>query len=131
MKEISLNNESLEKLKKEISNLEIKINQTTNNIDKLYMDKLNGIIGLEQYQRLTSKLNEDLENLKSKKKDLLKELDSIGTSDSKKEKQEIIKKINEFLSFEKPTRELLVNLIDKIEISEDKTVEINYRFRVD
>lgn len=131
VEEAKRRNDIREKLKKEISNLEIKINQTTNNIDKLYMDKLNGVIGLEQYQRLTSKLNEDLENLKFKKKDLLKELDNIGTSDSKKEKQEIIKKINEFLSFEKTTRELLVNLIDKIEISEDKTVEINYKFRVE
>ena len=41
-----------------------------------------------------------------------------------------VKQMKEFLSLKNPSRELLVNLIDKIVISEDKTVEINYKFRL-
>lgn len=45
-------------------------------------------------------------------------------------REEILKKIDEYLSFEKPNRNLLVNFIDKILISEDKTVEIYYKFKL-
>lgn len=119
------------KLKREISSIEAKITQTTNNIDKMYIEKLDGIITLEQYKRLTKKLNEDVENLNNKKKDLKEQLNKIGSEESKKEQEDTLKKIKEFLSFEKPSTELLINLIDRIEISEDKTVQINYKFRVD
>lgn len=119
-----------DKLKKEMNDIDNKIIQTTNNYDKLYVDKLNGIITLEQYNRLTFKFNEEIENLKLKRDDLASQLNNIGSNDYKKEKEETIKRINEFLTFDKPPRELLVNLIDKIEISEDKRVEINYKFRL-
>ena len=131
VEETKRKNSIKEKMKKELINIDIKINQVNNNIDKLYVDKLDNIIGLEQYQRLTQKFNEDVENLKVRKEKLEKELNNIGSNDSKKEKEELIIKIKEFLSFDKPPRELLVNLIDKIEISEDKTIEINYKFRVE
>ena len=72
-----------------------------------------------------------MESLNNKKKELNNELENIGSNDSKKEKEELIKNMNEFLSFKNPSRELLVNLIDKIELSQDKTVEINYKFRID
>ena len=36
--------------------------------------------------------------------------------------------INKFLSMKEPTRELIINLIDKIEIFEDKTINIKVCF---
>lgn len=118
------------KIIKQINDIDLKINQTTNAIDNLYMDKLNGQTTLEQYKRLTIKLEQELEDLDMKKQKFILELNSLESSDSKREKEKIKKCIKEFLSFEKPSTELLINLIDKIEISEDKTVEINYKFRV-
>lgn len=118
------------KILKQISRIDLKIKQTTNAIDNLYMDKLNGVTTLEQYKRLTIKLKQELENLDMKKKKLISELDSLNENDSKREKDEIMKRINEFLSLKEPSRALLANLIDRIVISEDKTIEINYKFRV-
>jgi len=118
------------KITNEISKLDIKINQITNHIDKSYVDKLEGLITLEMYNRNVLKFNEEIDNLKNRKKELIDKLNNMGSSDSNKEKEETLIKIKEFLSFEKPTRELLVNLIDRIEISEDKTVEIKYKFRL-
>ena len=65
-----------------------------------------------------------------RKKILEEELNNISNESNTKEKEETLKKINEYLSFEKPNRNLLVNLIDKIIISEDKTVEIHYKFKL-
>lgn len=117
------------KIIKQINSVDLKIIQATNNIDNLYLDKLNGVITLEQHNRLVLKLKQELENLDIKKQELSKELEDLGTIDSKKEKEELVVRMKEFLSLKEPSRELLANLIDVINISEDKTVEINYKFR--
>ena len=36
--------------------------------------------------------------------------------------------INKFISMKEPSRELIINLIDKIEIFEDKTINIKVSF---
>ena len=82
------------------------------------------------FNRLTIKYKEEINAWKSKKSELELELNNIDKEDTNKEKEETLKKINEYLSFEKPNRNLLVNLIDKILISEDKTVEIHYKFKL-
>lgn len=117
------------KIIKQINSIDLKITQTTNNIDNLYLDKLNDVITLEQYNRLILKLKQELENLDIKKRELVLELENLGNSDSKKEKEELALRMKKFLSLKEPSRELLANLIDVINISEDKTVEINYKFR--
>lgn len=117
------------KIIKQINSIDLKITQTNNNMDNLYLDKLNGVITLEQYSRLVLKLKRELENLDSKRQEIVLELENIESSDSKKEKEELALKMKEFLSLKEPSRELLANLIDVINISKDKTVEIKYKFR--
>ena len=119
-----------DKLKRELSKIDLKINQVNNYIDKSYVDKMDGFITAEQYQRVTLKFKGELEELSSKKQELEKEISNIGDEDIKKEAEMTVKQMKEFLSLKNPSRELLVNLIDKIVISEDKTVEINYKFRL-
>lgn len=123
-------NNQQDKLKRELSKMDLKINQVNNYIDKSYVDKMDGFITAEQYQRVTLKFKGELEELSSKKQELEKEISNIGDEDIKKETEMTVKQMKEFLSLKNPSRELLVNLIDKIIISEDKTVEINYKFRL-
>ena len=123
-------NNQQDKLKRELSKIDLKINQVNNYIDKSYVDKMDGFITAEQYQRVTLKFKGELEELSSKKQELEKEISNIGDEDIKKEAEMTVKQMKEFLSLKNPSRELLVNLIDKIVISEDKTVEINYKFRL-
>lgn len=123
-------NNQQDKLKRELSKIDLKINQVNNYIDKSYVDKMDGFITAEQYQRVTLKFKGELEELSSKKQELEKEISNIGDEDIKKETEMTVKQMKEFLSLKNPSRELLVNLIDKIVISEDKTVEINYKFRL-
>lgn len=118
------------RIQKDISTLDRKISCNLSYIDKIYEDKLNGNIDMEMFNRLTIKYKEEIDIWKSKKKELEEELNNISNENSTKEKEETLKKINEYLSFEKPNRNLLVNLIDKIIISEDKTVEIHYKFKL-
>ena len=43
--------------------------------------------------------------------------------------KQIEKNINEFLSLENPTRELIINLVEKIYIYQDKQVDIIFTFK--
>lgn len=117
-------------LQKDINIFDRKINCNLSYIDKIYEDKLNGNIDMEMFNRLTIKYKEEINIWKSQKDKLEEKLNNISDEDTKKEKEETLKKINEYLSFENPNRKMLVNLIDKIFISEDKTVEIHYKFKL-
>lgn len=123
-------NNQQDKLKRELSKIELKINQVNNYIDKSYVDKIDEFITAEQYQRVTLKFKGELKELLSKKQELEKEISSIDDEVIKKETEMTVKQMKEFLSLKNPSRELLVNLIDKIIISENKTVEIYYKFRI-
>ncbi len=54
----------------------------------------------------------------------------LGHDKDDMREEEIQAKINEYLTLAKVDRRILVNLIDKIFISEDKTVEIHYKFKL-
>ena len=85
---------------------------------------------MEMFNRVTIKYKEEIDIWNNKKNELEETLNNISNDNSTKEKEETLKKINEYLSFEKPNRNLLVDLIDKIVISENKTIEIHYKFKL-
>lgn len=117
------------KLNKEINSLNRKISNDITYIDKIYEDKLKGNIDIAMFNRLSLKYKEEIKLWKNQRLELEEQLNNIGGEDNN-EKEETLKKINEYLTFEKPNRNLLVNLIDKILISENKTVEIHYKFKL-
>lgn len=115
---------------REINILNNKIKSNLSYIDQIYEDKLKGNIDMEMFNRSSLRFKEEIEQYKNQVAELELEISKLDNEETNKQKQDILKKINEYLSFEKPNRSLLVNLIDNILISEDKTVEIHYKFRV-
>ena len=114
----------------EINILEKKIRTNNGYIDKVYEDKLNGNIDIEMFNRLTIKYKDEILSWKKRIESIEKEISTLDKVDTDKERKDILEKVNEYLALEKPTRALLVNLIDKILISEDKTIEIHYKFKL-
>ncbi len=112
------------KIEKEINVLEVKVKKNLNYIDKIYEDKLNGEITKETFQRLTIKYQKENELKKKEIKELQEKLTNIIENNEK----ETLNKIDNFLSFQKLDRNLLVNLIDKIIIDKNKNIEIYYKF---
>ena len=113
--------------KREISLLEQEIKQINDNLDTIYIDKLNKVINEDQFNRVKIKLLREL-NIKQEKLNNLIVDDTINIDNNKKEKL-LNKYINDFLEMKEPSRELIVNLIDKIEIFEDKRVNIILSFK--
>ena len=111
---------------KDIKMLEEEVKRINDNLDNIYLDKLNNKITIEQFDRLTAKLNNELKI----KKDKLVELnyEKNNQENTNINNQEIEEYINKFLSMDEPSRELIVNLIDIIEIYEDKTINVKVTF---
>ena len=99
-----------------------KLNDINNKIDKLYDDKCSSILSEEDFVRIYQRSNEKKMILTQKINDLKeaeeKETDGI----------DIYKIVSNFVNQKEITREMLVSLVDKIELSEDKEITIYYKF---
>ena len=113
------------KIKKQIKSLELINDKLIQSLDKTYIDMLKGIIDEEQYIRVNENLKQEIEDNKSNIDNLKNENSESNKIDNKM----IEKYINEFLSLENPTRELIVNLVEKIYIYQDKTIDIIFTFK--
>ena len=112
--------------KKELETLTNDIKQINDNLDIIYIDKLNKKITEEQFERVKVKLENEL-NIKQRRYNKIN--NSFNANINEKSKNKIINEyINKFLSMKEPSRELIINLIDKIEIFEDKTINIRVSF---
>jgi len=97
------------------------------NLEKMYIDRLNEKINDEMYENVSKKFKEDI---KAKEEEYL-ELEELK-NDSFNEKEEIKdipEIIKQFMELEKPTPELMKKLINRIEVSQDKKVDIVFNFK--
>ena len=113
------------KIKKQIESLEITNNKLTESLDKTYMDRLKGIIDEEQYLRVSENIKTEIDNNKNN----IYNLKNENIESNKIDNKQIEKYINEFLSLDSPTRELIINLIEKFYIYQDKTIDIIFTFK--
>lgn len=112
--------------KKELEILNLDIKQINDNLDIIYIDKLNNKITEEQFERVKIKLENELAIKQKKYNDLNNNMNDTINEESKNKM--INEYINKFLSMKEPSRELIINLIDKIEIYEDKTINVKLSF---
>ncbi|MEG1309481.1 MAG: recombinase family protein [Bacilli bacterium] len=113
-------------IKSELETLKKEIKVINDNLDFIYIDKLNKNISNEQYDRVRVKLENDI-NTKQKRIDELES--NLNENIDNDNSQKVIEKyIDECLSMKNPSRELIVNLIDKIIIYSDKKIDIKLPF---
>ena len=114
------------KIKNKIKLLTDELNNMTCHIDDIYMDKIKGIINGEQFIRIKEKLEKEIENKKDEIADLSISLSNENNNIINKTK--IDKYVDEFIFMLHPSRELIIELIDRIEIFEDKRINIKVCF---
>lgn len=111
---------------KEKINIQNQIERINNTFKELYDDKRDGVISRDDFARLSASYTKEREILN----DRLKLLNEKNDNESVlKAGEEILKLAEKYLDFENPDRNLLYNLIDKIEIFEDKRILIHYKFK--
>ena len=110
-------------LETELQAVQSKIDSLTANLDKVYMDRLNGLLPEADFERIYSKVKLERSLLDEKKQELeLRRKSPVPAEDRAKEL------VQRFMDSAFASRELLVNLIDRIELTEEKRVIIKFRF---
>lgn len=111
---------------KRLETLEQKIADIGLYIKNLYIDKVKGVVSENDYISLVADFIKDRDNLIKEKEELIKIINNQKPQIDETAKIEKLAK--EFISLEKPTKQLLNELIEKITISENKEINIYFKF---
>lgn len=111
-----LKKEKITDKKKELTTVAREISILNSNLDTLYLDKINNVITDTQYQRIKEKLERKLYTIEEKHTNL------------KKISKDQVINIDDYLAHEYTSRELVLTLIDRIDIHQDKTIDIKFTF---
>ena len=93
-------------------------------IDSAYEDKLSGDIDNQIFQRIYAKLREEEATARTK----LTELENNKKDSPSINEDKIKELVKIFIGSEDYTRELFVSLIERIELSENKELDIHFKF---
>ena len=111
---------------KRLQTLEQKISDIGLYIKNLYMDKVKGVVSENDYISLVADFTKDRDNLIKEKEELIRIINNQKPLADETAKIEKLAK--EFITLEKPTKQLLNELIEKITISENKEINIYFKF---
>ena len=108
-----------------LKKLEAEISITQDNLDKMYIEKLNNKISETMYERVSKKLIQEIKQ----KEESHEELKETIAGENKDNDRDIEKTIKEFLRLDNPTPELMKVIINKIEVHQDKQIDIIFNFK--
>lgn len=112
-------------LKLNIDKTNRKISKIEKQIDTIYEDKLNGVIDDEQYKRMVKNKQDDIIFEKKKLSQYYNDLEAVTAK--KIVEPNYNKLVKDFLAMKKPNKIIIGKLIEKIELSEDGTIDIHYK----
>ncbi len=108
----------------EIQSLQNKIDALTANLDKMYMDKLSGLLSESDFERIYLRIKTERSTLEEKLKVLEEQKQSpVSSNDRAKEL------VQSFMESAFTSRDVLVSLIERVELTEDKKIIIKFRFK--
>lgn len=108
----------------ELSALHARIDSMTAHLDQMYMDRLNGLLADVDFERLYRRIKAERTALEEKLRELeAQKKNPVPIEDRAREL------VQQFLHCAFTSRELLVSLIERIELTESKEIIIRFRFR--
>lgn len=108
----------------ELSALHARIDSMTAHLDRMYMDRLNGLLADVDFERLYRRIKAERTALEEKLRELeAQKKNPVPIEDRAREL------VQQFLHCAFTSRELLVSLIERIELTEAKEIIIRFRFR--
>ena len=110
-------------LETELQALQSKIDSLTANLDRMYTDRLSGLLPEADFRRIFSRITLEREQLEEKRQELeLRQKSPVRSEDKAREL------VQRFIETAGESRELLVSLIERVELTEDKEIIIKFRF---
>ncbi|MBE6139990.1 MAG: recombinase family protein [Firmicutes bacterium] len=128
-KKLCLNTYS-DTLKKRINKIHIDLKEIDLKIEKIYMDRLNDIISVNTYQKMNEKLELKKAELVKEINELQKVFDNYREDNFEEKVLETTKIVKEYVKARKnEKRDLLIKLVDRIEIYQDKKIDVHFKFK--
>ena len=93
----------------------------------MYEDRLARIISLEEYMKNANRIKEIVKSYEQSIKEFEQELSGKSNTENKKTRLDNL--VEEFLKLKKPSKEIIIEFIEKIEIHSDKQVDIYSNFK--
>lgn len=122
-------NDIIDKEKDNLKDILERTEKVSKKLEKLYRDNLNEVITDEEYHKYSREFIEEREALKRRQKIIQDKIKVITEKqESSKNDEEMEKSIKEFLKLEKPSKKILYELIDRIELDEYKNIYIYFNF---
>ena len=114
-------------IKSQINSFKQNIEKETRKLEVMYEDRLAGIISLEEYMKNANRIKEIVKNYEQAIKELEQELS--GEKCKTKNETRLDNLVEEFLKIKNPTKEIIREFIEKIEIHSEKQVDIYFNFK--
>jgi hypothetical protein len=114
-------------IKKQIDFFKQNIEKETRKLEIMYEDRLAGIISLEEYMKNAERIREIVKGYEQGVKEFEQELSGQSNTENKKTRLDNL--VEEFLKLKKPSKEIIREFIEKIEIHSDKKVDIYFNFK--
>ena len=112
-----------EQCETEIRALQSQIVNLTAHLDRMYMDRINGLLSENDFQRIYSKTKTDRGMLEHRLESLRVQREQpTSTADRAKEL------VQRFMDSACTSREVLVSLVERIELTENKEIIIKFKF---
>jgi DNA invertase Pin-like site-specific DNA recombinase len=117
--------EERKRQEKDVSDLKNKLKFMAMKIERIYEDRLSGLIDEDLFQRMYRKFTEEQATLKAK-------ISALENSDEEQiamTMEKIKELVTKFLNADEYSREMLVSLIERVELTENKEILIYFRFK--
>ena len=114
-------------LKNKLKTYNLEIEKQKRKLELLYEDRLSEIITVESYIENANKIKSEIIDLQNRIKEINNELNGEESKNNKNERLD--KLVDEFLNMESPTKEIIREFIEKVEIHSDKQVDIYFNFK--
>lgn len=101
-----------------------KLDSLSANLDRMYLDRLSGLLAENDFERVYQRVKDE----RAAAEERLRELEQRRDSPAKgvDEAKELVER---FIQSVDTNRELLVSLIERVELTEDRQILIKFRFR--
>ncbi len=109
--------------KAEIQSLQSEIAVMTRHLDQMYMDRLNGLLSEEDFRRIYQQVKMERSAQEIRLKSINEQIKRPANTTV--EAKTLVK---QFLDTAFTSRELLVSLVERVELTEDKEIIIKFRF---
>ena len=130
-----LNDEVVKNIHKETTNidkivkeLQIEKEKITNRLKTLYNDRCDGVISADTYKELASEFEQKLKQINEKIED--QNVKKYKVKNKANILPDYTKKIKKLLDLNKPKKELIDTLVDKIVIDKDRNITICFKYDI-